>query len=344
MKKSLLIAGMLLLGGIAGAQNLNDITLAMNTVQDSAHFYYYINFYPQLGQWDIKKHRAKEYGSFSEYTLEGKFDRIWLLSPHDAIVKKKGKYSLFNLDTKKFTTKYDYEDVRFAWGGQETGPIALYTKTKDYEGWDLYHLVEVEGKRMVEKMEVAPSDSFYFVARNCVKLFKDGKESLINEKGETIVPFEYAHVGVYRIYDEGKTTIVDVQGEDGKYGVIRIRWDGTVTELAPCEYDSVDIGKWPCFIERGGKYAIIYNKDGSQTDLVYDTVEWFPQGMIVSTDGKFGFQKWGRIRIPLEYDSMEMIKSTETSNKKALKAMKGETEMIFNTNGELIYENDTQEN
>lgn len=323
-----------LTAGFAYAQDLNDIHIGLNTVMDSSHFYYYVNMYPKLGQWDIKKTRPKEYGFYSEYTLEGKFDRIWLLSPHDAIIKKNGKYALFNLDTKKFTTKYDYLDVRFAWGGAETAPVALYEKTKDSEGWGLWRLIDTGGKRTMEPVMTEPTDSFTFLARNCIKIYHDGKEALINDKGEVVVPYQYAHLGTYVIY-EG-VTLIDVQNEDGLYGLARIRWDGTIAEIAPCEFDSVNTSRWPCLIEKDGKYAIVYDKNGSRTDLIFDSVDWYPQGMIVRIDDKFGFQKWGKLKLAVEYDSMQMVESTETKNKKALLATKPDGEYLFDTNAKQI--------
>lgn len=334
MKRLLLIAALALAGSLAMAQDLNDIHIALNTVPDSTHFYYYVNMYPKLGQWDIKRARSKEYGLVSEFVLEGKFDRIWLLSTHDAIIKKNGKFALYNLDTKKFTTKYEYLDVRFGWGGVDTAPVALYSKTKDFEGWELVRLVDTDGKRTMEPVMTEPSDSFYFVARNCIKLFHDGKESLINDKAEVIVPYQYAHVGGYRIYDG--VTIVDVQDEAGRSGLVRIKWDGTIEEMAPCEFDSVDTSRWPCIICKDGKYAIVYDKKGSRTDLVFDSVEWFPQGMIVRIGEKFGFQKWGKLKLPVEYDSMEIVPSEETKNKKAILAANDEGVYLYDTNCKLL--------
>lgn len=334
MRKLLLIAALALFGSMAMAQDLDDLRIGLNTVPDSAHFYYYINMYPKLGQWDIKKARAKEYGLVSEYVLEGKFDRIWLLSLHDAIIKKNGKYALFNLDTRKFTTKYDYLDVRFGWGGPETPPVALYSKTKDFEGWELVRLVDTDGKRTLEPVMTEPTDSFYFVARNCIKLFKDGKESLITDKAEVIVPFQYAKLGVYRIYDG--VTLLDVYNEEGRAGLVRIKWDGTVAEIAPCEYDEVDISRWPCIIRKGDKYAIVYDKTGGRTDLVFDSVDWYPQGMIVRIGDKYGFQKWGKLKLQVEYDSMEIIPSEETKNKKAILAANDEGVYLYDTNCKLL--------
>lgn len=334
MKRLLLTAALALAGSLAIAQDLNDIHLALNTVQDSSHFYYYINMYPKLGQWDIKKARAKEYGFLSEYVLEGKFERIWLLSLHDAIIKKNGKYALFNLDTKKYTTKFEYLDVRFAWGGAETVPIALYSKTKDFEGWEFVRPVDTDGKRTLEPVLTEPTDSFYFVASNCIKLFHDGKESLINDKAETIVPFQYAKLGLYRIYDGA--TIMDVYDEQGRAGLVRIKWDGTVAEMAPCEYDEVDVSRWPCIIRKGDKYAIVYDRNGSKTDLIFDSVDWYPQGMIVRMGDKFGFQKWGKLKLPVEYDSMGIIASEETKNKKAILATNDEGTYLYDTNCKLL--------
>ena len=335
MKRILLTMALALAAGLTYAQDLNDIHIALNTVQDPNHYYYYINVYPKLGQWDIKKARAKEYGYHSEYALEGKFDRIWLLSLHDAIVKKKDRYALFNLDTKKYTTKFDYTDVRFAWGTVDTAPVALYTDTKDYQGWDLWRLLDTEGKRTMEPIMTEPTDSFYFVAPNCIKLFKDGKESLINDKGEVLVPFMYAHVGVYRAYDG--ITLIDVQGPDGRYGLARLVGDGTMVEMAPCEFDSVNISRWPCLLEKDGKFAIVYDKDGSRTELEFDSVDWYPQGMIVRQGQKFGFQKWGKLKLPVEYDSMGIVSSTETKNKKAIIADKEDGVYYFDTNGKLLH-------
>lgn len=336
MKRLILSAALALIAGLACAQDLNDIHIALNTAPDSANFYYYVNIYPKLGQWDIKKARAKEYGAYNEYALEGKFERIWLLSPHDAIIKDNGKYALFNLDTRKYTTRFEYLDVRFGWGGKETGPIGLYSKTKNHEGWELYHLVDTAGKRQLRVMETAPADSFSFIARNRIKLYKDGKESMIDDKGATIIPFQYSHFGEYRIYDGGKTTIVDVRDEDGRFGLIRIRWDGTVDELAPCAYDAVDISKWPCIIEKDGKKAIVYDRKGGQTELIFDQVDWYPQGMIVRIGEKFGFQKWGNLKLPVEYDSMEIVESAETSNKKAISASKEDGVYLYDTNAKLL--------
>ena len=336
MKKLLLSAVLALAAGLAYAQDLSDIHIALNTAPDSNHFYYYVNIYPKLGQWDIKKARAKEYGAYNEYTLEGKFERIWLLSPHDAIIKDGGKYALFNLDTKKYTTKFEYLDVRFGWGGKETGPIGLYSKNKKGEGWELYHLVDTAGKRQLRVMETAPADSFTFIARNRIKLYKDGKECMIDDKGATIIPFQYKHFGEYRIYDGGKTTIVDVQDDEGRYGVARILWDGTVDELAPCDYDAVDISKWPCIIEKDGKKAIIHNRKGAQTELVFDQVDWYPQGMIVRIGDKLGFQKWGTLKLPVEYDTLEIIDFEATKNKKAISASKEDGEYLYDTNAVLL--------
>ena len=334
MKRFLICMALALTAGLASAQDLYNLGLALNTVADSSHFFYYVNYYPKLGQWDIKKARAKEYGYFSEYTLEGKFERIWLLSPHDAIIKKNGKYALFNLDTKKFTTKYDYTDVRFTFGTSETKPVALYSKTKDYEGWDLWRLLDTDGKRTLEPVRTEPTDSFRYVASNCIKLFKDGKESLISDKGETIVPFEYAHVGLYVPYDG--ITLIDVQNAEGRYGLARVMGDGTIREMAPCEFDSVNISRWPCLLETGGKYAIVYDKDGSRTDLIFDSVDWYPQGMIVRIGDKFGFQKWGKLRLAVEYDSMGIVPSTETKNKKAIAAEKEDGSYLYDTNAKLL--------
>lgn len=334
MKRFLFCLAFALTAALASAQDLNDLHIALNTPPDSAHFYYYVNVYPQIGQWDIKKARAKEYGYFSEYALEGKFDRIWLLSPHDAIVKKKGKYALFNLDTKKFTTKFDYLDVRFAWGGRETAPVALYSKTKDYEGWDLWRLMDTDGKRTMEPVRTEPTDSFYFVATNCIKLFKDGMESLINDKGEVLVPFKYAHVGTYNAYDD--ITIVDVQDAAGRYGLIRLRGDGTIVEMVPCEFDEVNTSRWPCMVKKDGKYAIVYDKDGNRTDAIFDSVDWYPQGMIVRIGDKFGFQKWGKLKLEVEYDSMGIVPSKQTKNKKAISAEKEDGVYLYDTNAKLL--------
>ena len=65
MKRFLTCLALALTAGFAHAQNLDDLSLAVTTVADSAHFYYYVNYYPKLGQWDIKKARAKEYGYVS---------------------------------------------------------------------------------------------------------------------------------------------------------------------------------------------------------------------------------------------------------------------------------------
>ncbi|MBO4679140.1 MAG: hypothetical protein J5626_05670 [Lachnospiraceae bacterium] len=334
MKKLFVCLAALAAGFFAKAQDLNDIHLALTTVQDSAHFYYYVNMYPKLGQWDIKRTRPKEYGYFSEYTLEGKFDRIWLLSPHDAIIKKNGKYALFNLDTKKYTTKFEYLDVRFAWGGPETAPVALYSKTKDYEGWELVRLLDTDGKRTMEPVMTEPADSFNFIARNCIKIFHDGKEALINDKNEVVVPYQYAHIGNYIIYDG--VTLIDVQNEEGLYGLARIKWDGTIAEIAPCEYDAVHINRWPCLLEKDGKFAIVYDKYGARTDLVFDAVDWYPQGMIVRIGDKFGFQKWGKLKLEIEYDTMEIVASTETKNKKAIAATKSDGDYLYDTNAKLL--------
>ena len=335
MKRILLCMALALTAGFAYAQDLNDIHIGLNTVMDSSHFYYYVNMYPKLGQWDIKKTRPKEYGYFSEYTLEGKFDRIWLLSPHDAIIKKAGKYALFNIDTRKFTTKFEYLDVRFAWGGPETAPVALYEKTKDSEGWGFWRLTDTGGKRTLEPLILSePADSFTFIARNCIKLYHDGKEALINDKAEVIVPYQYAHLGAYVIYDG--VTLIDVQNEEGLYGLARVKWDGTIVELAPCEFDSVNTTRWPCLLEKDGKYAILYDKNGSRTDIIFDSVDWYPQGMILRIGDKFGFQKWGKLKLPVEYDSMQMVESTETKNKKALLATKPDGEYLFDTNAKQI--------
>lgn len=334
MKRFLICLALALTGGIAMAQDLNDIHLALNTVPDSNHFYYYVNMYPKLGRWDIKKARAKEYGYCSEYVLEGIFDRIWLLSPQDAIIKKNGKFALYNLNTKKFTTKYDYLDVRFVWGGSETAPVALYTKRKDFEGWELWRLLDTGGKRTMEPVMTEPTDSFTFIARNCIKIYHDGKEALISDKGETIVPMKYAHVGVYRVYDGA--TIVDVQDADGRYGIVRIKGGGEIEEMVPCEFDSVNTSRWPCFIEKDGKFAIVYDKHGSRTDLIYDSVDWYPQGMIVRIGDKYGFQKWGKLKLAVEYDSMGIVPSTETKNKKAIAAEKEDGSYLYDTNAKLL--------
>jgi|GEM_PF-6311317 len=143
-----------------------------------------------------------------------------------------------------------------------------------------------------------------------IRVRKDGKWGLIDERGKEIVKPQYDDIGW--IFSKNRIKVE----RDGKWGFI----DKKGREIVKPQYDDVADFMFEVedmtSVKRGSKWGFI-NKEGKEVvKPKYDHVESFitRDGTVcVKNNGKWGLiNKEGEEIVPLEYDSIEELKDSRS--------------------------------
>lgn len=228
------------------------------------------------------------------------------------------------------------------------------------------NLLDTQGKLLVELTAV--EDINVELSDDFIAMQKEGKWGAINEKGKTVLPFEYDQIiaepnpgifnGMFEVKKDGKVGFVDKKGEvvipceyeergflsnfdngfsfkkNGKSGVVD--YEGNI--VWPFEFDAIfDASDKLVCCEINGKIGVM-NKDGKWISEQL-TRYGFPMNIYGNTVEVFEGNKAGLIDskgemvLPCEYDRIE------GEEKGLLSSFKSDTELrysLYNKDGEVL--------
>ncbi len=325
----------------------------------------------------------------SEFSLNGNIDNKLLFVREDG--KYGGKIGLMNLETGDTIQPFSYLENSDWINGvavvlDENEQMGLLNNSGNYiipigkyaeivplnNGAVLVNdggflgMLDTKGNKLmepiaIEELNIELSDDF-------VAIKKDGKWGAINEKGKTVLPFEYDQIiaepnpgifnGMFEVKKDGKVGFVDKKGEvvipceyeergflsnfdngfsfkkNGKSGVVD--YEGNI--VWPFEFDAIfDASDKLVCCEINGKIGVM-NKDGKWISEQL-TRYGFPMNIYGNTVEVFEGNKAGLIDskgkmvLPCEYDHIE------GEEKGLLSSFKSDTELrysLYNKDGEVL--------